>query len=461
MPPTAPGEEFDAVFFPVGTPEWMAIYLEELFNTCKRARAAQAAGKSLPEIVRIRHADQEFAEREVAILMEAMGDALESEVVERVIPERDGNGWPIPRKRYCSEALLIRLLDIFHPHGGPKRMIMNPGSRGRRLLAPCSREESFKSRKERIAYQTWEREQALALALNLLFNPPPQSQPPTNPPRTDVRPTTDPFAKRPQARSENVAAARKLRADQPAPEPASPISNTPAPANNPATPKKPNAIKARLFEIANRSKRPAPPVHQLHYSKTHTPAITSNPTAKCTIPSVSQTTPTPTALSVSSASSVSSAVTPPTKSESTPTPSAPAAKDTSVPTPNPEIRTPSSPPKVPAPSVLRSSKSTPRPLDSQIRPPELNLDPPSDFQPVYVGYNSFNLDDLPKLIAAKLRAGKSKPIDPDADLPSLQKALDSLARDPDSRFPFDPPASHFSPLTSHDPSPPRASPDTS
>jgi hypothetical protein len=156
MPPTAPGEEFDAVFFPVGTPEWMAIYLEELFNTCKRARAAQAAGKSLPEIVRIRHADQEFAEREVAILMEAMGDALESEVIERVIPERDAIRPPdSPGKRSLLRSPLDRLLDIFHPTAAQAHDHEPRLTRPKIARAVLSRRK-LQEPQERIAYQTWD-----------------------------------------------------------------------------------------------------------------------------------------------------------------------------------------------------------------------------------------------------------------------------------------------------------------
>jgi hypothetical protein len=435
-------------------------------------------------------------------MMMAIADALESECIDRVIPELDEFNRPIPRRRYCSEALLIRLLDIFHPEGGPKRMTMNPGIRGRVLKAPCTREESFKSRRQRVAYHHWERQQAIALAMHLLLNPPPQPPPPTIPPR----PKTPVSAKTPpipvdgalhrtatESRSENLhfshvasleayhsaacqntppgsSRAHSSTSDStpittpPTTECAPSAASFPMPLgerhppenatsspkaptlNSEPTPKKPNPIRARLLAIANRSKRPAPPVHNLHHSKTSTPAATSEPIAKCTIIPVS-----------------AKAELPPPKTP------APTVLSNQIPAATALV-------EPPLPSaicdLLSPTPTHPPILETQIRPPDLNLDPPQDFQPVFVGAESFKLRDLDKIIAAKLSktlslskgAAKAKSSAPpsdsstshvspltshDSDLPSLQKALDSLALDSAKR------------KTSHDPSPPRAAPDTS
>ena len=159
------------------SPDWIHTYFRELAHHTEKARAAQAAGQTLPEIARRRLHDPAFAEEE-AILLEAFADYLESEAIRRCC---DRSYTESCKKPLGSDTLLIRLLNLFHPKFTGLRAIQQSLSRStqstnhRRSTArpPLPDEEGrFKTRTDLVAFREWERHQAIALALDLLMQPP-------------------------------------------------------------------------------------------------------------------------------------------------------------------------------------------------------------------------------------------------------------------------------------------------
>ena len=150
------------------TPDWSARYFEALAEHRQKARAAQAAGQPLPSVVRRRRADPRFAEHEAEIL-ECLGDVLESEAIRRATATG-------PIYKPCTDSLLRRLLNIFHPKGD---LIYKETLAG---MAPyyCQPERpirakggfNFQRRLQALEFKQWEREQAISTAIDLFYMSP-------------------------------------------------------------------------------------------------------------------------------------------------------------------------------------------------------------------------------------------------------------------------------------------------
>ena len=148
--------------------DWAATYFKALAEHSEKALAAQKAGQPLPVIVRRRHADPAFAQREAEVL-EVLGDLLESEAIRRVTHRDPGQKHP------CSNTLLLRLLEMFHPKWSQK----TKGLLARMAPAHCSplpppnggpfREFNFQTKVQRLQFRKWQRDQAIATALRLFY----------------------------------------------------------------------------------------------------------------------------------------------------------------------------------------------------------------------------------------------------------------------------------------------------
>lgn len=166
-PPPLPGPA-DSAPASAPTQDWCDRYFRALAEHRQKARAALAAGQPLPVVVRRRRADPAFAQHEAEIL-ECLADVLESEAIRRATART-------PITKICSDALLNRLLKIFHP----KADLLHKQCLAAMAPVHCSPQRplrakgdfNFDTALQRLEFKQWEREQAIAVALDLFYLPP-------------------------------------------------------------------------------------------------------------------------------------------------------------------------------------------------------------------------------------------------------------------------------------------------
>src|SRR6185295_3671113 len=138
------------------SPDWTEAYFTALARSRQKALAALAAGQKLPAVVRQRFTDPAFAQREAEIL-ECLADVLESEAVRRATATG-------PIKKTCSDSVLSRLLQIFHPRWS----LVQKEALARRAPHHCkprgvrkpNGEFVFANATQRFEFRQWEREEA-------------------------------------------------------------------------------------------------------------------------------------------------------------------------------------------------------------------------------------------------------------------------------------------------------------
>ncbi len=151
------------------TGDWTTAYFRALQKHRQKARAALAAGQKLPVVIRRRRADPAFAQHEAEIL-ECLADVLESEAIRRATATG-------PIHKPCSDALLNRLLKIFHPKYDDllsrehKAFAAPPQCKPQKPIR-AKGPFNFDTALQRLEFHQWEREQAIACAIDLFYMTP-------------------------------------------------------------------------------------------------------------------------------------------------------------------------------------------------------------------------------------------------------------------------------------------------